>query len=247
MSEETPARPECTIKKFGEIPITQKLYYCKTCKMSPVETVCEECAKFCHQAHDLTCIGYKLGYCHCGYGCSRCHCFLQNPVDGDTEIPPTKSRQCDFRESGTRHHSMDMFKCEQCNITGSRLACYACHHMCHHGHRGSAPNGHSSSAYCDCGDPSQNFPCKLLPPLEIKPPIPLCTYSVTGKDFASQISYNCTTCNLGPNVTLCESCAKICHAGHDLVQTSYDRCYCDCGAGGTPCKCKIMEDIEPAQ
>ena len=240
-------RPVCTIKKCGPVPVTQHLYRCKTCHFSPWETMCESCAKFCHKTHQLEDLGYRIGYCHCGYGCSKCHCFCEHPVEGDLTLPADCPRQCNFRETGTRHTRMDMYHCSHCGLTGSRLACQACNQMCHRGH-GSSYGGTSSSAYCDCGDPSQSYHCLLAPPTELPEPIPCCTFHLTGdKSYIRQKSYHCNTCGGPANHTICPSCAKACHAGHELVETSHETYFCDCGAGTLPCTCKLMEELEPAQ
>lgn len=240
-------RPVCSIRKYGKIPITQKLFYCKTCKFNPVETMCESCAKFCHSGHEIVEIGYKLGYCHCGYGIEKCHCFLENPVPGDDKIPEGRPRQCDFRISGNSFHPMDKYRCQQCGLEGNRLCCYACFMMCHKGHNGIADDGRSSSAYCDCGDPNQRYNCLLDPPSTFDPPLPHCTYSTTGDKFTVQKLYVCRTCNFDSNQCICEGCAKFCHEGHDVVFASECEGFCDCGSGLLPTKCKIMESIEPAQ
>ena len=249
MSKEEKERPICTIRSCGKVPVTQHLFRCKTCRMEEYETICENCAKFCHNEHDLDDLGYKVGYCWCGYGCNRCHCFLENPVEGDMTLPPGVPRQCNFRETLTHHTSMEMYQCNQCGLTGSRLACVTCYHLCHHGH-GAYHKGHSSSAYCDCGDPSQNYPCKIKPPENPPPPIPCCTFNLTGsKSYIKQKSYKCLTCknDENSNITICPSCAKICHAGHQLEETSYSSYYCDCGCGSLPVPCKLQAELEPAQ
>ena len=244
--EETKTRPICTIQSCGPVPVTQHLYRCKTCHFQPWETMCESCAKFCHNTHQLEDLGYKLGYCWCGYGCNRCHCFCQNPVEGDLTLPDNVPRQCNFRNTGTRHTSMDMYHCNQCHLTGSLLACVSCYHLCHKGH-GASYSGHSSSAYCDCGDPNQHYRCKLGPPSNPPKPIPVCTFNVSGKNYIQQKSYRCLTCGMHGNVTICQACADVCHAGHELEVTEYSSSFCDCGCGSTSTTCKLQEKIEPAQ
>ena len=50
--------------------------------------------------------------------------------------------------------------------------------------------------------------------------------------------YQCLTCNLSPNHSLCPSCAEKCHKGHNLVER-HGPCFCDCAVnlGKEPCKC----------
>lgn len=70
--------------------------------------------------------------------------------------------------------------------------------------------------------------------LDVKP---FCSFSVTGETFIKEKYYRCYTCNLTPenHMGICESCAKICHKGHNisLVDDDYIFSYCDC-----PGKCK---------
>lgn len=241
-------RPVCTIQTCGNFPVTQKLYRCNTCHFADTESICEACANFCHANHDVEFLGYHIGYCWCGYGCNRCHCFLQNPVPGDMDIPDNVPRQCTFRYSLSNYVEMNQYTCEQCGIVGSQVCCQACHYLCHRGHEGSSFHA-NCEAYCDCGDPTTEFKCKLMPPENPPPPIPICTFLLSGEKMISQRAYRCKTCNQVGNVTICEACAKVCHAGHDLELTTYDVSYCDCGAGNESahCVCKLMEKIEPAQ
>lgn len=44
----------------------------------------------------------------------------------------------------------------------------------------------------------------------------VCTFCVTGKKFAHQKWYFCKTCGLVDDKGCCESCAKLCHNGHEL-------------------------------
>jgi len=238
-------RPQCTISKFGKTLITQKLFRCNSCHFSETETMCEECAKFCHQGHDIVDLGYHTGYCMCGYGCSKCHCFLEHPVPGDLTVPVNESRQCMYRSSGSNYVEMDMYNCESCGIRGGQLTCHACSLMCHREHRASF--NRRGNAYCDCGDPSSRYHCLLDPPNPPPTPIPWCTFLLSGSGkYLKQKNYRCITCGMTGNVTLCESCAKTCHEGHQLEETGYATCYCDCGAGTTNTKCKIIDALEPA-
>ncbi len=43
-----------------------------------------------------------------------------------------------------------------------------------------------------------------------------CTFCVTGREFAHQKWYFCETCGLTDSKGCCESCAQVCHAGHQL-------------------------------
>jgi hypothetical protein len=62
-----------------------------------------------------------------------------------------------------------------------------------------------------------------------------CTYFVTGHDFVQQRYYQCHTCLLDKDSggrAACESCVRVCHAGHDLGPAQEGLFYCDCGAEG---------------
>jgi hypothetical protein len=48
------------------------------------------------------------------------------------------------------------------------------------------------------------------------------------------------TCGLSDSRGCCSLCARVCHAGHDVVYSGRSRFFCDCGAGGpgqAPCRC----------
>ena len=72
-----------------------------------------------------------------------------------------------------------------------------------------------------------------------------CTYSLFGLRPPEQPIYHCLTCNLDATDTsdekgICESCAYICHAGHELVLAgNYKGFICSCGSSCTmePCLC----------
>jgi len=72
----------------------------------------------------------------------------------------------------------------------------------------------------------------------------LCTFMLTREYYHAQYWYECRTCSaprqiLGrPEVSVCEQCAKTCHAGHDLSPRKFGHFYCDCGQLDAPvCKC----------
>jgi hypothetical protein len=67
----------------------------------------------------------------------------------------------------------------------------------------------------------------------------LCTFAFTGKSYHSMYASHCNTCGLSGNYGICDSCAKICHAGHDVVERDHhESFFCDCGNEEKgPCKC----------
>jgi E3 ubiquitin-protein ligase UBR4 len=42
--------------------------------------------------------------------------------------------------------------------------------------------------------------------------------------------YYCHTCQMVDRIGCCTSCAKVCHAGHDVSYAKYGSFFCDCGA-----------------
>jgi len=72
----------------------------------------------------------------------------------------------------------------------------------------------------------------------------LCTFMLTREYYHAQYWYECRTCSAPrqilskPEVSVCEQCAKTCHAGHDLSPRKFGHFYCDCGQLDAPvCKC----------
>jgi hypothetical protein len=64
-----------------------------------------------------------------------------------------------------------------------------------------------------------------------------CTFLKTGKSSKKQKIWCCKTCGLLDNFGCCQSCAEICHKGHDLIYTGKRKCFCDCGAGNCVKRC----------
>jgi len=70
-----------------------------------------------------------------------------------------------------------------------------------------------------------------------------CTFTFTREYYHAQYWYECRTCSsprqiLGrPEVSVCEYCAKTCHAGHELSARKFGHFYCDCESSPTSCKC----------
>lgn len=88
----------------------------------------------------------------------------------------------------------------------------------------------------------------------------LCTYSATGPNMTFQPIYNCLTCtsikransrNSGDNneeedsndiCCICEGCAYICHAEHDVEFIGHAPAYCDCHTFNTSCCTSVEEE-----
>ena len=59
-----------------------------------------------------------------------------------------------------------------------------------------------------------------------------CTFRLTSakKTKLKQVWYHCNTCNMIGNEGVCNACAKICHADHDVVYANYNtKFFCNCG------------------
>lgn len=74
--------------------------------------------------------------------------------------------------------------------------------------------------------------------------MPECTFQKSGRQYMRQLWFICRTCQLDfqhGHKGCCSTCAKCCHAGHDVVCVGiHPRCFCDCGAESNcnkRCKC----------
>lgn len=84
----------------------------------------------------------------------------------------------------------------------------------------------SEEKFPDLGPfPGNDMQLKILSAVEAG----VCSFYVTKKLFTPQKSYFCNTCfEKGENVTLCPSCVKSCHLGHDVEDMFFQNMYCDC-------------------
>jgi len=58
----------------------------------------------------------------------------------------------------------------------------------------------------------------------------LCSYVATSTLYFPQFMFGCKTCELVGHYGMCEVCAQVCHAGHDLVPAKLTpQFFCDCG------------------
>ena len=234
------SRPVCTFSKCNE-PITQRLFKCNTCEyFNTCEAICEGCATFCHQGHELVDCGWAYGICACGRGTKACHCFLMHPVDGDSEMPePNQPRQCQWITYGDEFISDPFIRCRTCNMPrgrNNRCMCMACAHLCHHDHEhyDFFPAG-TGNFQCDCPVYDQ-YNCRLKG--YEGPPHPLiCERFTHHPDQRKRDDIQwCRTCNYA----VCTACARKCHEGHDLAPGDYDVCACAAG------KCYFVKNKEPA-
>jgi len=75
--------------------------------------------------------------------------------------------------------------------------------------------------------PKQLLPAPLVSAIDNS----ICTFAASGKSYCPQVWFKCVTCNLVNNEGCCLSCARLCHAGHELTPGVFSqRFFCDCGA-----------------
>ena len=60
----------------------------------------------------------------------------------------------------------------------------------------------------------------------------ICTTSIADEDYAKQRLWGCKTCSIDPEQGFCDSCMAVCHATHDVEQSTraVGRCFCGVGA-----------------
>jgi len=69
----------------------------------------------------------------------------------------------------------------------------------------------------------------------------ICTFTLTQRHYVAQHYYMCHTCQLIGGRGCCGSCARICHAGHQVEgPRPSESFFCDCGAGDGPTPCRAL-------
>lgn len=234
----------CTFNEEKPELITQKLFICTTCHFLFGETICEGCANLCHSGHELTCIGYKIGYCRCGQGSKACHCYCKHPVPNLSDIGPNDNRQC---LSYLRGHSGDEIKSVQCNTCQFEHPCWICDvclKYCHANHPFTVVQ--NSRGYCRCNevtDSHRHCPCLIHEDSPYIEPLPVCTALLFSED-RHQNAFYCNTCDPGHNNPICRGCYNQCHKGHQKVAVLESSSFiCNCSKFGV---CSIIGSIEPA-
>ena len=139
------------------------------------------------------------------------------------------------------------YNCITCGLVNDLGCCEACARVCHAGHQ-LVPKG-NRPCFCDCGEGSCRtcVRCQCLKVTASQAQLynqytqkpPECTYLKTGQRMITQNLYTCATCRLPQGTCICETCAKVCHYGHDVRPLGPTQGFCDCGAGNlrTPCRC----------
>jgi len=73
----------------------------------------------------------------------------------------------------------------------------------------------------------------------------LCTFTITNYNHIKQEVYRCYTCYPHDhNMTVCPSCIKKCHNGHEVeikILSESKVAFCDCGAGDSPIECQCLQ------
>lgn len=155
---------------------------------------------------------------------------------------------CTYNQTHKKMVVQPFYNCRTCGLVDSLGCCEACSRICHAGHdvrfKGNV------SCYCDCGHGKTRtcIPCncRKVPAGQPTQPSsndlasnPPCTYLQTGQDMVKQRLYVCSTCNFHNGECICDNCARVCHAGHDL-RVLDEKGFCDCGAGSLPIPCKCI-------
>ena len=69
----------------------------------------------------------------------------------------------------------------------------------------------------------------------------VCTFSLTARQYAPQQYFLCHTCGLTGGRGCCVSCARVCHAGHEVEGPVHSESFfCDCGAGDGGIVCQAV-------
>ena len=181
----------------------------------------------------------------------------QSPPRPTTSIyPPSQNEPlvdgpCTYNRTHNHYVRQPFYDCVTCGLVNGLGCCEACAKICHRGHQ-LVYRGVLES-FCDCGEGKTHscVHCKCLKvPANQAPYVnqnaqqtSTCTFVRTGRNMVEQNLYTCVTCHFRLNQCICESCAKVCHHGHDLRCIGKCIGFCDCGAGelGMRCKCMIGE------
>ncbi|VEL22517.1 unnamed protein product [Protopolystoma xenopodis] len=62
----------------------------------------------------------------------------------------------------------------------------------------------------------------------------VCTFGAARRVFVEQHWYYCYTCRMLDSQGVCSTCARVCHAGHDIVYAKSGNFFCDCANGFVP-------------
>lgn len=184
--------------------------------------------------------------------------IMQTKIDGDNKnngktIPNSIrecviSNVCTFSFTRCEHKTQNLYSCRTCNYVKGICICQTCVDTCHDGH--DVVLNFNGAGYCDCGlNPTncksvipEKYDHKHLKNIILKSmkdcyDYGVCTYKLTGLEYAHQIYYDCITCDLTDHTGVCASCVARCHLGHKIEKkVKYGSFFCDCHGSGY---CKI--------
>ncbi len=142
----------------------------------------------------------------------------------------------------------EWYHCLTCELDKSHKMgiCKSCKETCHKGHN--VQLGGNNKFLCDCGPvmasklhvqtkcqtlalaPAQLLTASLHSAHAVADQV--CTRAETGQGvYAEQVYYECLTCKLTMKPDgkgICQTCADVCHKGHDLRLAGTGKFYCDC-------------------
>ena len=169
---------------------------------------------------------------------------------------PLVDGPCTFNKTHKHMMVQPFYNCITCNLVNGLGCCEACARVCHAGHQ--LVKKGNTECYCDCGagEVRSCVQCKCKKVTASQAQMynqyysqqhhETCTYAMTGEQMITQELFTCRTCRFQSGTCICASCAKICHAGHDVRSLGFSQGFCDCGAGGLPgMRCKCMVGVPP--
>ncbi|KAK8890675.1 hypothetical protein M9Y10_035460 [Tritrichomonas musculus] len=176
--------------------------------------------------------------------------YQQPPANG-----PLVDGPCTYNRTHRTQIVQPFYSCITCGLVNDLGCCEACARVCHAGHQ-LVPKG-NISCYCDCGEGSVRTcvrcKCRKVTASDAQmynqytQNAPECTYQRSGRRMIPQKLYTCVTCRLREGQCICETCARVCHYGHDVRPLAIPSGYCDCGAGELHTRCRCMNGASPGR
>ena len=164
---------------------------------------------------------------------------------------PLVDGPCTYNRTRKNPTIQPFYNCITCGLVNDLGCCEACARVCHAGHQ-LVPKG-NRACYCDCGEGNVRTcvrcQCRKVTASQAqmydqythKPP--QCTYMKSGRKMINQPLFTCVTCRFPEGTCICETCAKVCHYGHDVRPLGQTAGFCDCGAGNLRTRCRCMSGM----
>lgn len=134
--------PYCTYAATANRHITQKWYYCKTCNLTKLSGICENCALKCHKNHDVEFHSNSTYFfCDCP---DCCKCSIMPNED--------ETFECCSKLANGNVIEQPMYQCKSCNILNNDYLCQNCAIKNHKGHDliyNGLVNGHICKNFTD--------------------------------------------------------------------------------------------------